>query len=75
MMNSQDSLQDGSGNQATHDAWELTFDRWDAAEQPHREALTTLGNGYFATRGAFEEERARDGHYPGTYLGTNSARV
>ena len=33
-----------------------------------REALCTLGNGYFATRGAAEEAEAGDVHYPGTYL-------
>ena len=33
-----------------------------------REALCTLGNGYFATRGAAEEADADEIHYPGTYL-------
>jgi alpha,alpha-trehalase len=33
-----------------------------------REALCTLGNGYFATRGAAEESEANGTHYPGTYL-------
>lgn len=33
-----------------------------------REALCTLGNGYFATRGAAPEADANDVHYPGTYL-------
>src|SRR5206468_298865 len=32
-----------------------------------REALTSTGNGYFATRGAAEWEDADDVHYPGTY--------
>jgi trehalose/maltose hydrolase-like predicted phosphorylase len=48
--------------------WEVRYLDWDAAEQPLREALTTLGNGYFATRGAGEEVRAGGPHYPGTYL-------
>jgi trehalose/maltose hydrolase-like predicted phosphorylase len=48
--------------------WALRYDRWDPAEQPLREALTTLGNGYFATRGAAEEHVAGGPHYPGTYL-------
>ncbi|HSL35948.1 MAG TPA: glycosyl hydrolase family 65 protein, partial [Arthrobacter sp.] len=34
----------------------------------HREALTTLGNGYLATRGAAPEHRAGAVHYPGSYL-------
>jgi trehalose/maltose hydrolase-like predicted phosphorylase len=33
-----------------------------------REALCTLGNGYFATRGAAPESVADDVHYPGTYV-------
>lgn len=48
--------------------WQLTYCRWEPTEQPLREALTTLGNGYFATRGAHEEASASDVHYPGTYL-------
>ncbi len=34
---------------------------------PPRESLCTLGNGYFATRGAAPEEEAGTAHYPGTY--------
>lgn len=52
----------------SHDAWTLTYDTWDPAQQPLREALCTLGNGYFATRGAAEEAKAGGPHYPGTYL-------
>jgi alpha,alpha-trehalase len=37
-------------------------------EEDLREALCTLGNGYFATRGAAPEAQADDLHYPGTYL-------
>ncbi len=33
-----------------------------------REALCTLGNGYYATRGALELADADGVHYPGTYL-------
>jgi trehalose/maltose hydrolase-like predicted phosphorylase len=50
------------------DAWKLTYTSWNADEQPLREALCTLGNGYFATRGAAEECDAGGPHYPGTYL-------
>ena len=32
-----------------------------------REALCTVGNGYFATRGAAPESKAGQVHYPGTY--------
>ncbi|HUE44743.1 MAG TPA: glycosyl hydrolase family 65 protein [Aestuariivirgaceae bacterium] len=48
--------------------WQLEYDRFDPAEEPLREALCTLGNGFFATRGAAEEASADDTHYPGTYI-------
>lgn len=50
------------------DPWTLAYEGYDSAHEGHREALTTLGNGYLGTRGA-APERAADGvHYPGTYL-------
>ncbi|WP_202800217.1 hypothetical protein [Pontibacter sp. BAB1700] len=49
--------------------WSIIYDKWVPKEQTLREALCTLGNGYIATRGAFEEARAEaDIYYPGTYL-------
>lgn len=48
--------------------WKLVYEGFDPAQQGLREALCTLGNGYFATRGAAEETEADDVHYPGTYL-------
>jgi beta-phosphoglucomutase family hydrolase len=50
------------------ETWSLIFDEWEPREEKFREALCTLGNGYFATRGAAEEARASEHHYPGTYL-------
>ncbi|MEJ2720306.1 MAG: glycosyl hydrolase family 65 protein [bacterium] len=50
------------------DIWRLTYTDWRPKEQPLREALCTLGNGYFATRGAAEEVVAGGNHYPGTYV-------
>lgn len=50
-------------------AWKLSYDEWNPDEQPLREALCTVGNGVFCTRGAFEWEQARGVHYPGTYIG------
>jgi len=49
-------------------AWSLAFEGFDPAQQGIREALCTLGNGYFATRGAAAGAAADDIHYPGTYL-------
>ncbi|WP_346798935.1 glycosyl hydrolase family 65 protein [Halomonas sp. Bachu 37] len=48
--------------------WTLDYTDFDNAEEGLREALCTLGNGYFATRGAAEEAKADEIHYPGTYL-------
>jgi trehalose/maltose hydrolase-like predicted phosphorylase len=52
----------------TPSAWSLVFDGFDQANEGIREALCTLGNGYFATRGAAPEAVADGIHYPGTYL-------
>ncbi|WP_081793257.1 beta-phosphoglucomutase family hydrolase [Intrasporangium chromatireducens] len=50
------------------DPWMLVYEGFDPAHEAHREALTTLANGYLGTRGA-APERAADGvHYPGSYL-------
>lgn len=50
------------------DPWRLIYEGYDPAHEGHREALTTLGNGYVAVRGAAPESRKSDVHYPGTYL-------
>ena len=47
--------------------WSLVYEGFDANEEGVREALCTLGNGYFATRGAAPEAIADGVHYPGTY--------
>lgn len=56
--------------------WKVIYEDYIPEHQSLREALFTLGNGYFATRGAFEENSAGDKHYPGTYLagGYNRAK-
>lgn len=48
--------------------WALTYEGFDPAAQGLREALCTLGNGSFATRGAAPEAQADGVHYPGTYV-------
>jgi alpha,alpha-trehalase len=48
--------------------WSLVYDGYDPAQERLRESLCTLGNGYFATRGAAPESRAGSVHYPGTYI-------
>jgi alpha,alpha-trehalase len=54
--------QDESGN-----PWSISFGGYDPREEPLREALCTVGNGYFATRGCTPESTAAGAHYPGTY--------
>jgi trehalose/maltose hydrolase-like predicted phosphorylase len=49
-------------------AWVLAYDGFDPSGERLREALCTLGNGYFATRGAAPEAAADAVHYPGTYV-------
>jgi beta-phosphoglucomutase family hydrolase len=56
-------------------AWSLVFEDFDPAEEGIREALCTLGNGYFETRGAAAGAVADDIHYPGTYLGGGYNRL
>jgi len=48
--------------------WVLAYEGFDSMHEGLREALCTLGNGYFATRGAAPESRADGVHYPGTYV-------
>jgi alpha,alpha-trehalase len=48
--------------------WSLVYEGFDPAQERLRETLCTLGNGYFATRGAAPESHADDCHYPGTYI-------
>ncbi|BBZ45376.1 trehalose-phosphatase [Mycobacterium parmense] len=47
--------------------WELVYDSYDPATERLREALCTVGNGYFATRGCAPEALTSETHYPGTY--------
>ncbi|MFI2368076.1 glycoside hydrolase family 65 protein [Streptomyces sp. NPDC018833] len=47
--------------------WTWEYEGYDPAAERLREALCTLGNGYFATRGAVPESRTGLVHCPGTY--------
>jgi alpha,alpha-trehalase len=53
---------------AAGDAWSLVYEGYQPDQEGLREALCTLGNGYFATRGAAPDASADGVHYPGTYL-------
>ncbi|MFH0517900.1 glycoside hydrolase family 65 protein [Streptomyces sp. M41] len=48
--------------------WSWEYEGYRPADQRLRESLCTLGNGYFATRGALPECAADEIHYPGTYV-------
>nr|ABD75762.1 putative haloacid dehalogenase-like family hydrolase [uncultured bacterium] len=50
------------------DAWKLHYYDYDLDKERSREALLTVGNGYFGTRGALEESGANRVNYPGTYI-------
>jgi len=53
--------------QTSNQAWTFTYEGYDPHDEKLREALCTVGNGYFATRGAAPESKAGQVHYPGTY--------
>jgi trehalose-phosphatase len=57
----------GYERQTSNEAWTFTFDGYDPHDEKLREALCTVGNGYFATRGAAPESTAGQVHYPATY--------
>ncbi len=57
----------GTNDDTSNNAWTYTFEGYDPHDEKLREALCTVGNGYFATRGAAPESHADQIHYPGTY--------
>ncbi|MDQ0768600.1 HAD superfamily hydrolase (TIGR01509 family) [Pseudarthrobacter defluvii] len=59
--------------QVIGNAWHLVYEGFDAAHEGHREALTTLGNGYMGVRGAAPEGGPFS--YAGMYLGGVYNRV
>ncbi len=48
--------------------WNLHYKKFTPQEEKLRETLSTIGNGYFGTRGAFEGSHASSTHYPATYI-------
>lgn len=49
-------------------SWEIQFSRFEPAQEPLRESLCTLANGYMGSRAAAPEAGASAVHYPGTYI-------
>ncbi|MEO7850357.1 MAG: HAD family hydrolase [Arachnia sp.] len=58
----------GGAVDAASEGWRLVYDQFDPAQEGTREVLCTLGNGYWATRGAVPGSAADGIHYPGTYM-------
>ena len=50
------------------DNWSLSYRDYIAEKERSREALFTIGNGYFGTRGAMPEADINKINYPGTYM-------
>jgi HAD superfamily hydrolase (TIGR01509 family) len=48
--------------------WSINYDDYLPEFEGTREALLTVGNGFFGTRGALEESFANETNYPGTYI-------
>ena len=48
--------------------WTLNYFKFIPEKEKHFEALCSIGNGYFCTRGAFEEVFTSEISYPGTYI-------
>ncbi|MGE5290167.1 MAG: HAD family hydrolase [Micromonosporaceae bacterium] len=59
---------DRGGNVPPVSGWILRYEGLVPLKEGLREALCTVGNGYFATRGAAPESYADGTHYPGTYV-------
>ncbi|MEC9487515.1 MAG: beta-phosphoglucomutase family hydrolase [Prosthecochloris sp.] len=54
--------------QIEHDSWNFHYHEFEPEMERLREALTSVGNGYLGTRGAYEGSKASEHHYPGTYI-------
>ncbi len=50
------------------DEWYLTYSGFEPGDEKLRETLTSVGNGYLGTRGAYECECSSYYFYPGTYI-------
>ena len=50
------------------DNWSISYFDYDTGKEKTREALLTVGNGYFGTRGAMEESEQNGDNYPASYM-------
>lgn len=51
-----------------NEKWTITYQDFDPVKERTREAMLTVGNGYFGTRGAMEETASSKVHSTGTYI-------
>lgn len=51
------------------DKWCLEYKTYEKEKERTREALLSIGNGYFGTRGTHEEMDQNSVNQPGTYMG------
>lgn len=66
---STDAVQSWFAEGREEDAWLVSYRRFAPEQEMLREALTTVGNGYIGSRGAYCGASAYDDiHYPGTYV-------
>ena len=63
-----DSIEEWFSKGLDEDLWSLSYYDYSRENEGTREALCTVGNGYFGTRGALEESEANDTNYPGAYI-------
>jgi len=63
-----DTIEEWFSKGLDDDLWSLSYHDYSKENEGTREALCTVGNGYFGTRGALEECDANDTNYPGTYI-------
>jgi len=63
-----DEIDEWFKNGIDEDNWKISYAGYDPQKEKSREALLTVGNGFFGTRGAMEESTAGETNYPGTYI-------
>lgn len=63
-----DSINDWFLHGLEDDKWSVSYHAYEPVKERTREALLTVGNGYFGTRGAMEETASNQVNNPGTYI-------
>ena len=63
-----DDLEEWFSKGLDKEQWSLSYLNYSRENEGTWEALCTVGNGYFGTRGALEECDANGTNYPGTYI-------